>query len=131
MIRLPLIEDGGKGGDGFTLLEVMIALGIFAIAVVGLITALNTAVEAALQVRQRAMIRSELESQLALRMGFPLQTQRLILEAKDNHGIRIEETLVPYPVKNKDGLAIQNIKKLTITATLDKQSESASILISN
>lgn len=131
MSRLPLTEGGGKSGHGFTLLEVMIALGVFAIAVVGLITALNTAVEAALEVRQRAMIRSELESQLALRMGFPLQNQRMVLEAKDNHGIRVEETLVPYPVKNKDGLAIQNIKKLTITATLDKQSESASILISN
>ncbi|MEI6322081.1 MAG: type II secretion system protein [bacterium] len=131
MNRLPLTEDGGKSGHGFTLLEVMIALGVFAIAVVGLITALNTAVEAALEVRQRAMIRSELESQLALRMGFPLQTQRLVLEAKDNHGIRLEETLVPYPVKNKDGIEIQNIKKLTISATLDKQSETASILINN
>ena len=131
MSRLPLTEDGGKSVDGFTLLEVMIALGVFAIAVVGLITALNTAVEAALEVRQRAMIRSELESQLALRMGFPLQTQRLVLEAKDNHGIRVEESLAPYPVKNKDGIEIQNIKKLTITATLDKQSETASILISN
>ncbi len=131
MSRLPLTEDGGKSVDGFTLLEVMIALGVFAIAVVGLITALNTAVEAALEVRQRAMIRSELESQLALRMGFPLQTQRLVLEAKDNHGIRVEESLAPYPVKNKDGIEIQNIKKLTITATLDKQSETASILINN
>ena len=131
MSRFPLTEDGGKRGQGFTLLEVMIALGVFAIAVVGLITALNTAVEAALEVRQRAMIRSELESQLALRMGFPLQTQRLVLEAKDNHGIRVEESLAPYPVKNKDGIEIQNIKKLTITATLDKQSETASILISN
>ena len=109
----------------------MIALGVFAIAVVGLITAMNTAIDAALEVRQRAMIRSELESQLALRLGFPLQVARLVLEAKDNHGIRVEETLDPYPVKNKDGIAIQTIKKLTITATLDKQSETATILVNH
>ena len=108
----------------------MIALGVFAIAVVGLITALNTAMEAALEVRQRAMIRQELESRIALCQGIPLDKEKLVIEAKKNRGIRIEETLVPHPVTNKDGVELQNIKKLTITATLDQQSDSASILVS-
>ena len=116
---------------GFTLLEVVIALAVFAFAVVGLVSALNTAIQSALEVRQRAMLRSELESQFALRMGITLDKERLVLEARDNHGIRVEETFVPYPLKNKDGIAIQNIKKLTITATIDKQSDTASILVSN
>lgn len=115
---------------GFTLVEVMLALGVFAIAVVGLITALNTAIEAALEVRQRAVIRTELESRIALRMAIPLDKEKLVITAKDNHGIGIEETIVDYPLKNKDGVDISNIKKLTITATLDKQSDSASILVS-
>lgn len=116
---------------GFTLLEVVIALAVFAFAVVGLVSALNTAIQSALEVRQRAMLRSELESQFALRMGITLDKERLVLEARDNHGIRVEENFVPYPLKNKDGIAIQNIKKLTITATIDKQSDTASILVSN
>lgn len=108
----------------------MIALGVFAIAVTGLITALNTAMQAALEVRERSLLRAELESQLALRLGIPLDKEKLVIEAKDNHGVRVEETLVPYPLKNKDGEDLPNIKKLTITATLNQQSDTASILVS-
>ena len=115
--------------EGFTLVEVMLALGVFAIAVVGLITALNTAMQAAIEVRERSLLRAELESQIALRLGIPLDKDTLVIEAKDNRGIRVEETLVPYPLKNKDDEEIANIKKLTITATLKQQSDSASILV--
>ena len=118
----------GRQG-GFTLFEVLIALGVFAIAVVGLITALNTAMQAAIEVRERSLLRAELESQIALRLGIPLDKDTLVIEAKDNRGIRVEETLVPYPLKNKDDEEIANIKKLTITATLNQQSDSASILV--
>ena len=118
-----------RGQRGFTLFEVMIALGVFAIAVVGLITALNTAMQAALEVRQRAQIRQELESRIALRQAIPLDNEKLVIEAKNNHGIRVEETIVPHPVTNKDGEELPNIKKLTITAMLDQQSDSASILV--
>lgn len=115
--------------NGFTLVEVMLALGVFAIAVVGLITALNTAMQAAIEVRERSLLRAELESQIALRLGIPLDKDTLVIEAKDNRGIRVEETLAPYPLKNKDDEEIENIKKLTITATLNQQSDSASILV--
>jgi type II secretory pathway pseudopilin PulG len=114
----------------FTLFEVVIALAVFAFAVVGLMTALNTAIQSALEVRQRAMIRQELDSQLAIRMGIPLAQEKFVLEAKENHGIRVEETSIPYPLKNKDGVDLVNITKLTITASIDKQSDSASILVS-
>ena len=118
----------GRQG-GFTLFEVLIALGVFAIDVVGLITALNTAMQAAIEVRERSLLRAELESQLAVRLGIPLDSDTLVIEAKDNRGIRVEETIVPYPLKNKDDEEIANIKKLTITATLNQQSDSASILV--
>ena len=118
----------GRQG-GFTLFEVLIALGVFAIAVVGLITALNTAMQAAIEVRERSLLRAELESQLAVRLGIPLDSDTLVIEAKDNRDIRVEETIVPYPLKNKDDEEIANIKKLTITATLNQQSDSASILV--
>lgn len=116
---------------GFTLFEVLLALAVFAVAVVGLITALNTAMEAALEVRHSSLLRQELESRIAYRQAIPLDGEKFVLEAKDNHGIRIEETLLPYSVKNKDGVDLQNIKKLTITAKMDRQSDSASILVSN
>jgi hypothetical protein len=64
-----------------------------------------------------------------VRLGIPLDSDTLVIEAKDNRGIRVEETIVPYPLKNKDDEEIANIKKLTITATLNQQSDSASILV--
>lgn len=130
-MRMTRSFPGSRKNRGFTLFEVLIALAVFAVAVVGLISALNTAMEAALEVRQRSMIREELESRIAYCMAIPPDKEKIVLEAKGNHGILVEETLVPFPLKNKDGLEIDNVRKLTITATLDKQSDSASILLSN
>ena len=100
-------------------------------AAVGIATALNTALGTALEVRQRSLLRSELQSQLANRMGNPMTKEKLVLEAKANHGIRVEETLLDNPVKDQNGATLQNIKKLTITASVGSQSESASILIND
>ena len=115
--------------SGFTLFEVLIALAVFMISVIGIATALNTAIQSALEVRQRAMLRIELESQLALRMGDPLHKENLVLEAKDNHGIRVEENLVPYAGRDRNGNALQHLGKLTITASVGNQSDTASILV--
>ncbi len=114
---------------GFTLFEVLLALAVFMLSVVGLATALNTALQCALEVRQRSLLRMELESQLAIRQGIPLDRESLILEAKDHHGIRVEEHLLPFPAQNRDGKEIQNLRKLTITASIGSQSDTASILV--
>ena len=114
---------------GFTLFEIMIALTVFAFAVVGLATALDRALNAGIEVRQRSLLRSELESQLAIRMAIPLEKDTFVLEAKDNRGIRVEENIVPFEAQNQNGDDVQNIKKLTITASMGKENESASILV--
>jgi type II secretory pathway component PulJ len=114
---------------GFTLFEIMIALTVFAFAVVGLATALDRALNAGIEVRQHSLLRSELESQLAIRMAIPLEKDTLVLEAKDNRGIRVEESIVPFEAQNQNGDDVQNIKKLTITASMGKENESASILV--
>lgn len=117
--------------SGFTLVEVMLALAVFAFAVVGLVTALNTAIQAALDVRERAAIRQELESRIAYRMAIPMDKEQLVTKAKDNHGVQLEEILTPHPLTNKNGTEIQSIKELKITATLHQQSDSATILVRN
>ena len=117
--------------SGFTLFEVLIALAVFMMAVIGIATALNTAIQNALEVRQRSMLRAELESQLAIRMGDPLKKEVLVLEAKDNHGIRVEERLQPLVGKDREGREFQHLARLTISASIGNQSDTASILVNH
>jgi hypothetical protein len=109
---------------------VLIALAVFMLAVTGLALALDTALRAALEVRERSFCRTELESRLAFCQANPPQpgTPR-ILEAAQNHGVRVEETLAPYSAKNRSGVDVVGIQKLTIIATSGSQSDRAEILL--
>jgi len=51
--------------DGFTLLETLLALGVFALAALGLMLALQSAIDAAATLQREGRIRSEIESRLA------------------------------------------------------------------
>ena len=119
-----------KRESGFTLFEVLIALAVFMLAVTGLAIELNTALQATLEVRQRSFCRTELESRLAFCQANPppVGTPR-ILEASQNHGIKVEESLVPWPVKNAKGLDVQGLKKLVIKTRSGNQTDSAEILL--
>ena len=116
--------------SGFTLFEVLIALAVFMLAVTGLAVALDTALQAALEVRQRSFCRAELESRLAYCQANPPPpgTPR-ILEASRNQGVRVEESLAPYEAKNGSGLEVIGLKKLTITTKSGTQSDRAEILL--
>jgi type II secretory pathway component PulJ len=115
--------------QAFTLFEVLIALAVFMLAVTGLAVALDTALQVTLEVRQRSFCRAELESRLAYCQAFPPQPGTLrIIPADKNHGIRVEESLVPYQVKNAKGAEVTGLRKLTIKTTSGKQSDSAEIL---
>jgi len=122
-------NNGAKAG-GFTLFEVLIALAVFMLAVTGLAVALDTALQAALQVRQRSLCRWELESRLAYcQANPPSEDSPRIIEAERNRGIRVEESLVAYPAKNAAGAELSGLKKLTITAKAGNESDRAEILI--
>ena len=116
----------------FTLFEVLVALGVFAIAVTGLAMALDSAVQAAFEARERALARIMLESRLAAAMSDPPLNGRRVIEARDNNGIRVEETLDPFEAKTTNGTLIPGLWKLKITAGSGREkadAESAEILI--
>jgi Prokaryotic N-terminal methylation motif len=116
--------------SAFTLFEVLIALAVFMMAVTGLAIALNTALGVALEVRQRSACRAELESRLAYCQAIPPAVgSTRVLEASKNHGVKVEETLVPYAAKNRKGLAVEGLKKLTIKTTSGTQVDTAVILL--
>ena len=119
--------------SAFTLFEVMIALGVFVIAVTGLAMALETSIQAALDARQRSLARMQLESRLAIAMADPPANGRRVIEARDNNGIRVEETFVPYEVKSTNGTIVPGLWKLKVVADSGdrnaKGQETAEILI--
>lgn len=55
----------GKSARGFTLVEVLAALGVFAFAVIGLMLALNTTLSAANATKREAEVRNEMQDRLA------------------------------------------------------------------
>lgn len=115
---------------GFTLFEVMIALGVFAVAVTGIVVALDTALRTALEVRHRSFCREALESRLDYCLvNPPGEGNRRVLRPEQNQGIRVEESLIPYSMKNVRGQVVAGMKKLTITASSGDQSDSAEVLI--
>jgi type II secretory pathway component PulJ len=116
-------------GGGFTLFEIMIALGVFMLAVVGIAKAIDSTLQAALEARQRAQCREQLESRLAYCLADPPQIgPPRVIPADKNNGVRVEETLEPYPAKNAKGLEIEGLKKLVIRTRSGTQADSAEVL---
>ena len=116
----------------FTLFEVLIALGVFAIAVTGLAIALDSAVMAAFEARERALARIVLESRLSAAMSDPPANGRRTIEARDNNGVRVEELMEIFEAKTTNGTPVTGLWKLKITADWgrrDRSKETAEILL--
>jgi type II secretion system protein I len=115
---------------GFTLFEVLIALAVFMLAVAGIAAALQTALQSQIEIRRRMLCRQELESRLAFCMANPPPpgTPR-VLDAKDNHGVRVEESVTPFQAKNAKGIEIAGIQRLLIRTKSAETTDSAEILI--
>lgn len=116
---------------GFTLFEVLIALGVFAIAVTGLAIGLQSAIEAALTARQRALARFVIESRLAAAMTDPPLDGKREIEARTNNGIRVIETFEQVELKDTNGQIIPGMWKLRVEAELGggESKENAEILV--
>jgi len=112
----------------FTLLEIMIALGVFAVAVTGLAVALQTGIEAALEARHRALVRIEMESRLSAALSTPPVFGVVVTEAKDNNGIRIEQTTTPFAAKNQENKELPGLWQIQITGFWKTEREVLEIL---
>ena len=113
----------------FTLFEVIIALGVFAIAVTGLALALQSAVDAALMARQRALSRVVIESRLATAMSDPPLDGRREIEGRTNNGIHVLETLEQAEIKTTNGSLLPGMWTLKVVAEWRGGKETAEILL--
>ena len=103
---------------GFTLFEVLVALGVFAIAVTGLAIGLQSAVEAALSARERALARFVIESRLAAAMIDPPLDGKREIDGRTNNGISVVETFEQVELKDTNGQILPGMWKLQVMAEL-------------
>ena len=116
---------------GFTLFEVLVALGVFAIAVTGLAIGLQSAVEAALSARQRALARFVIESRLAAAMTDPPLDGKRTIDGATNNGISVVETFEQVELQDTNGQIIPGMWKLQVAAEFGRNpmKEQAEILV--
>lgn len=116
---------------GFTLFEVLVALGVFAVAVSGLALALQASVDAALNARARMLARTVIESQLANAMANPPLDGRREIEARTNNGIHVIETFEQTEIRDTNNAILPGMWKLKVLAESSRAGikENAEILV--
>lgn len=115
----------------FTLLEVLIALGVFVIAVVGMMMALDAVLTAAREARFHDIVRHRLENHLALLEGGVLkETERKVDLASPP--MTITESVHREEVLGEQRSILQGFWRVKVIAEWEsqgvKQKEEASIL---
>ena len=110
---------------GFTLLEVLIALGMFMLAVGGLALALDRAFAASLVLRRDDEIRQQIESLIDQAMILPMDTLQQGLESEPD-AIGVKYSTVAEPVEdlvNKDEQTLGGLWKITVRAAWEEGGE--------
>ncbi len=109
-------KSSGKP-NGFLLMEVIVALGIFAMACTGLVVAFHRMAETATLAQTELKITRILESALTEQLSFPTLeegTTQIPIEGTD-----IELDVVVSPIddlENQDGKVLQDMYRIEITA---------------
>ena len=102
--------------SAFTLFEVLIALGVFAVAVTGLALALQSAIDAALSARERMLARAMIESHLAAAMVNPPLDGRREIDGRTNNGIHVLETFEQEEIRDTNNMILPGMWRLKVMA---------------
>ncbi len=102
--------------SGFVLLEVVIAMGMFSFAIVGLAAALNSIISVELEARQARQVRFVIDSYMD-----QARLEQLVQETKplepDILGNTYKRVVEPVEILNMDNVPLDGILRVTITAT--------------
>ena len=103
------------------LLEVVLAIGVFAIAVTGFVVALHQTSDLGFQTRREMRLTRLLESALAKAMSQPVLEEGTTSEAVEemaNEGMQMETTVEPMTeIENEDGQILQEMYRIVVRAT--------------
>jgi len=110
---------------GFTLLEVLIALGMFMLAVTGLALALDRAFAASILLRRDDEIRQQIESLVDQAMVLPIdRLQQGVESGPDALGAKYSSVAEPVEdLVNKDEETLGGLWKITVRATWEEGSQ--------
>lgn len=109
-----------RNAAGFLLLEALLAIGVFAIAVTGFTMALSRTADLADQAQRRLTITRLLKSSLAEAMSYPVLEEGKTSVAVDemaNQGMEIVTTVELLPeMENEDGQLLQEMYRIEVAA---------------
>ncbi len=119
------------GKRAFTLFEVLLALGIFAISVLGMVGALNGVLDAAKEARTEQRVRTELENRLAAWEDGRIEAMERVTR-QGVPPITFIESVQPEPVVSGNREPLNGFWRVKVTATWaaegEERSEEASIV---
>lgn len=107
---------------GFTLLEVLIALGMFVLAVGGLALALDRAFSASIILRRDGEIRQQIESLIDQAMILPIDRLQQGIESEPD-ALGVKYSTIAEPVEdlvNKEQETLGGIWKITVRAAWEE-----------
>lgn len=119
-----------KPAAGFSLFEILIALGIFALAFMGLALSLDSAITAGLEARSISRMRAEMDNRLAFCLAQPPDPGiPRVIEAKENRGVAVEESLEPFLAQNREDEDLPGLWLLKIKVGMDGAEDTSETLL--
>lgn len=110
-MRCKLSPDRG----GFTIAETLVALAVFSFSVLGVSMALDATITAARTMQRESLIRTEIQSRLAILSNRP--AQEFQSESPPNaEGVVFEDSIRPETVRTEDATILAGFWKLAVKA---------------
>lgn len=98
---------------GFTLVEALVALGVFAFAVMGFMLAFESALQAATEVRREALIRQIMEDRMAWLEHAPLAPMENRIEGP-MPGMIIREEIAPETMLDEERTILEGFWRMRV-----------------
>ena len=116
--------------QAFTLLECLIALGIFAFAILGIAISIQTTLASGLAARQSSQLRMAIENRIAHCLADP-PPEGIVRTTTIPHAppIRTEEAIERLEIFNTNNLPLNGLFKLTIKAESTTANATSEIIL--
>ena len=111
------VENSSRHKRGFLLLEVVLALTVFAIACTGLTVAFHRMADAARLAQSELRITRILDSALTEQLSFPIVEEGVTQIPIKDTDIELDVEVAPIEdLQNQDGEVLQQMFRITVTA---------------